>query len=116
MPHIQFLRFYGEALVLDAERARLLASNIANSDTPGYKARDINFHKALQASLTDPGSRAQVEYRQNLPVGLDGNDVSLPYESVAAARNAQRMVATVKFLHQSTQGLIQALRPQSNGG
>ncbi|HYW93831.1 MAG TPA: flagellar basal body protein [Gammaproteobacteria bacterium] len=116
MPHVQFLRYYGEALVLDAERARLVASNIANSDTPGYKARDIDFRNALQARLQDPARPPRVEYRQGLPVGLDGNDVSLPYESVAAARNARRTAATLKFLDQSTQGLIQALRPQSNGG
>jgi flagellar basal-body rod protein FlgB len=42
------LDFHGSALALRSERQRLIASNIANADTPGYIARDLDFAKALQ--------------------------------------------------------------------
>ena len=44
------LEFHSKALVLRAERQRIIASNIANADTPGYVARDINFQQALSES------------------------------------------------------------------
>ena len=50
---IQSLEFQSQALVLRSERQRLLASNIANADTPGYVARDLDFRRAL---LTATGS------------------------------------------------------------
>lgn len=50
------LDFHGNALVLRAERQRVIASNIANADTPGYVGRDINFAAALQeATGARPG-------------------------------------------------------------
>ncbi|MFO0202891.1 MAG: flagellar basal body rod protein FlgB, partial [Alphaproteobacteria bacterium] len=42
------LNFHGQALTLRAERQKLIASNIANGDTPGYQARDIDFASALR--------------------------------------------------------------------
>src|SRR5262245_15118316 len=45
------LRFHTEALNLRARRQELLAANIANADTPGYKARDLDFSKALNEAL-----------------------------------------------------------------
>ena len=45
------LDFHGQALALRSERQRLLASNIANADTPGYVARDMNFAQALRNGL-----------------------------------------------------------------
>ena len=44
------LDFQSKALVLRAERQRVIASNIANADTPGYAGRDFNFHEALSAA------------------------------------------------------------------
>ncbi len=53
------LNFQSEALVLRAERQRLIASNIANADTPGYLAREMDFANALRAAtggeLSSPG-------------------------------------------------------------
>ena len=51
-------RFHQTALSLRAGRQELLASNIANADTPNYKARDIDFASALQGAMT--GSTAQI--------------------------------------------------------
>ncbi len=51
-------RFTSAALSLRAERQKLLASNIANADTPNYKARDIDFGKALQQAVTASAASA----------------------------------------------------------
>ena len=51
----QRLDFHGNALMLRAERQRVIASNIANADTPGYVARDFQFADALRAA-TDGGT------------------------------------------------------------
>lgn len=56
------LDFHSKALVLRAERQHILASNIANADTPGYVARDINFKDTLSQMTQQHGS----ELRQNL--------------------------------------------------
>jgi flagellar basal-body rod protein FlgB len=50
------LDFQAQALTLRSERQRLLASNIANADTPGYVSRDINFAQALRDATGQPGS------------------------------------------------------------
>jgi flagellar basal-body rod protein FlgB len=47
------LDFQGKALVIRADRQRVIASNIANADTPGYAGRDINFKEAMHAALGD---------------------------------------------------------------
>ena len=46
--------FQGQALTLRAERQRLIASNIANADTPGYVSRDMNFAQALRDATGGP--------------------------------------------------------------
>ena len=46
------LDFHSKALVLRAERQRVIASNIANADTPGYVARDLNFKDAMNAATS----------------------------------------------------------------
>ena len=51
------LDFQSKALVLRADRQRIIASNIANADTPGYVARDFNFSQALQAATREGNSR-----------------------------------------------------------
>src|SRR5437763_11660537 len=53
-----YLRFNETALSLRSQRQELLASNIANADTPNYKARDIDFSNALQGALSRSGKSA----------------------------------------------------------
>jgi flagellar basal-body rod protein FlgB len=53
-----YLRFHETALNLRAQRQQLLASNIANADTPNYKARDIDFRQTLQGALQRPAAGA----------------------------------------------------------
>jgi flagellar basal-body rod protein FlgB len=121
---IGFLNFYGGVLNAGQDRASLIANNIANADTPGYKATDIDFNAAIATLMANPdgtqGSQdsatAQVaaQYREGI-VGLDGNDVSLDSERVEAASNAGTMGAASTFLHQSTSDLVTALRPNPAG-
>jgi len=118
---IGFLNFYGGVLGAAQDRASLIANNIANADTPGYKATDVDFTSAMSAIMANPdgtpgSSSPQVvpQYRQGV-VGLDGNDVSLDNERVEAAANAGTMGAASTFLHQSTADLVTALRPNPSG-
>jgi flagellar basal-body rod protein FlgB len=67
-----YLRVNETAINLRAQRQQLLASNIANADTPNYKARDIDFNKSLQAALTRNQSPSTALVKTN-PVHLDAN-------------------------------------------
>lgn len=115
MPQLTSVNFYGDALVVCGRVARIIAANIANADTPGYKARGIDFSKALAAQLNGTGGEIAAQYERGLPVGLDGNNVSLEHEGVHAAANATRLRESLAFLKSDTQSLITALRPQGGG-
>lgn len=109
---VGFLNLYEAVLNVRQERTDLIANNIANADTPHYKAVDVSFDNALASALGDPtGSGLNPQYRQDGIVGLNGNDVSLDNERVEAAQNGQETQAATVFLHQDTQELITALRP-----
>lgn len=110
-----FLTRTGDVLELQEARQRLIASNIANADTPGYKAKDIDFSASLQSALETGQVNPQPLFVQNAPVGLDGNDVDLTTEKVKAITVADQTGAAVTFLHQATTDLITALRPNPNG-
>ena len=58
-----FLGIHGTALALREQRLQVLASNLANADTPGFQARDLDFNTALQAALL-PASRENVDALQ----------------------------------------------------
>lgn len=113
---IGFLNLYSGVLNVRQERASTIADNIANADTPGYKAQDVSFDQALTAQLADPSiDSATPLYRTDGTVGLDGNDVDLDLERVEAAQNSEQTTAAATFLHQSTADLITALRPNPSG-
>ncbi|MGE4481076.1 flagellar basal body rod protein FlgB [Acidocella sp.] len=113
---VGFLDFYGGVLNVRQDRADLIANNIANADTPNYKAVDVSFNSALANEMgVDTGGDAGPQYRQDDVVGLNGNDVSLDGERVEAAQNGQQMQAAAVFLRQSTTDLITALRPNPSG-
>ena len=69
-------------------RQKLVASNIANADTPGYKTQDLDFQSSFQAAL-DGGAPRQVEV-PGLNVKNDGNNVDLDREARLLAENALR--------------------------
>ncbi len=110
-----FLSFYGAVLNVAQDRQNLIANNIANADTPGFKAADVDFTASLAQQLESPGATPQAQYRADATVGLNGNDVDLDAERVEDAQNGEMMQGASTFLHQSTADLITALRPNPNG-
>lgn len=130
------LDFHSNALLLRAERQRAIASNIANADTPGYVARDINFSQALRAA-TEGGARplagASVSHSGHIPLptvqsshstvgqlgysvqsqpSLDNNTVDLDRERANFVDNAVRYEATLRFINGQAKGMLSAIQGQ----
>ena len=107
---------HGKALEIRSQRIGMLASNIANAATPGYKARDIDFAAALNASLSGgagAGDRAiegATRYRVPLLASLDGNTVEMATEQSAFAENAVAYSATLGFIQGKVETMTRALR------
>ena len=118
---------------LRAYRQELLASNIANADTPNYKARDIDFQRALAAAqsgragagtLTTTSPRhlqavdgggayaAAIRYRTEYQASVDGNTVNLDIERSAFAENAVQLEASLTFIRQQLTQLQTAIQGQ----
>ena len=123
-------RFQQNALALRADRQQVLASNIANADTPGYKARDIDFRSALESALAAAPASAAVSatHPQHLPVpstnaaagellyriprqdSIDGNTVELDAERAQFADNAVRYEAGLTDLNAKIKGLLAVIQ------
>ena len=126
----KLLQFHQNALNVRAFRQQLLASNIANADTPGYKARDIDFAAALrdaesgQAALavtlrtTEPGhlaaaaqeDPAAVLYRSVQQPSIDGNTVDMDVERNRFAENAVHYDANLTFINSQIKLMLAALQ------
>lgn len=126
--------FHRSALNLRSYRQELLASNIANADTPNYKARDIDFKSALQSALAGkaegalPMARTQaghlsgvadvspfgaaVRYRSEYQGAVDGNTVNMDIERAAFAENALQTEAMLTFINGRFKGLATAIQGQ----
>lgn len=115
-----------QSLEVAEQRMKVLATNVANSDTPGFKARDIDFVAAMRAAgegdiqmsatraghIALPGSGSvagNVQYRVPMQPSLDGNTVDAQKENAAVAETAVRYQATLTFLNQRIQGLMTAI-------
>jgi flagellar basal-body rod protein FlgB len=128
-----YLGVHARALQLETRRTELLASNLANADTPNYKARDIDFRTALANAggassgtltlrATDNqhlGARGaaathdpELQYRVPLAPSLDGNTVDAQLEQAAFAENSVRYQATLTFLNSKLRGLLTAITGQ----
>lgn len=122
------LGVHEQALYTRARRAEVLGSNIANVDTPGYKARDIDFKEALGnarqsqsvgLAATQPGHistssaqrevAADIKYRNPYQPSQDGNTVELHIEQAQFADNAIRYQSTLTFLGSKFSGLKNAI-------
>ncbi|MEL6738574.1 MAG: flagellar basal body rod protein FlgB [Pseudomonadota bacterium] len=110
---------HGAALEVRSQRMGVLASNIANAATPGYKARDIDFSGALDAKLSQgrsdvpamsAGSEDHILYRTPTLPSLDGNTVELNREQLAFAENALAYSATLSFVQGKVNTLTRALK------
>ncbi len=125
------LRFHQTALSLRGARQELLASNIANADTPNYKARDIDFASALQNALSGTSAKlpmatrspthlegntggmlmgSPVLYRRPDQPSADGNTVNMDVERAQFADNALRYEASVKFTGDELKDMLTALQ------
>lgn len=134
------LGVHEQALLLRDQRSTILASNIANTDTPGYKARDFDFASVLrdrmgmgaEEGVSGSGSAPRLAlqtssaghisntvstfsddnllYRTPAQPSLDGNTVDEQLENAAFARNALEHQASFQFLNGKFTGLIKALR------
>ncbi len=100
----QQLGIHANALKLRAQRLDIIASNIANAATPGYKARDLDFRAALD------GAQNTMRYRVPVQTSLDGNSVELATEQTAFAENAVNYRATLSFLSGRIQTIMAALK------
>ncbi len=114
------------ALKFRDQRAQLLASNLANADTPNYKARDLDFQSVLQSvqspelklSVTQSDhlqgsgvtSGAQLRYRIPSQPSLDGNTVDAEQEQVRYAENALRYQFSLRLVTDKFSGLVDAIR------
>lgn len=119
---------------LRAYRQELLASNIANADTPNYKARDIDFKSALDGAMAGrpafamsrtssrhlssegDGARApagvEVKYRAEYQSAVDGNTVNMDVERSAFAENTVQLDSALTFLRDELRTLQMAIQGQ----
>lgn len=120
---------HAQALKVRGRRTEVLASNLANADTPGYKARDVDFKSALARAdsggggvlkTTRPGhigggngrsaAATQLLYRVPLQPSQDGNTVDTQREQAAFSENAIRYQASLEFLGGRISSLVNAIK------
>lgn len=121
------LGIHPQALAMREKRGELLAANMANADTPGYKARDMDFESVFKQNLqltqtmerthtnhfpTQHISEAHTMYRNPNQASLDGNTVEANVEQAKYAENAVQYQASLQFLTNKFSGLMLALRGQ----
>jgi flagellar basal-body rod protein FlgB len=131
------MRFQETALNIREQRQQLLASNIANADTPNFKARDIDFNKALQGALARKGggstsapdmvktteahlssaTKATIDgapllYANPRQGSIDGNTVDLDDQRNQFTDNAMRYEAGLTFISSKIKGMLTAINGQ----
>ena len=126
------LSFNSAALRLRAERQQLLSANIANADTPNYKAADFDFGRALEGAMrtsgtnlaarpaaTAPGhigtlsgstGNVQIQFRAPTQGSIDGNSVEMDTERAQFADNAVRYEASLRFLNGQFKTILSAIQ------
>lgn len=119
---------HAQAAQLRSYRGEILAQNIANAETPGYKARDINFDSVLK-NISEAGNqgatqfanqgdgfpsktqlRNELLYRVPMQPSLDGNTVDLDTEKAEFSRNALGYQASMNFLNGEIRGILTAIK------
>ena len=127
----QTLAFHSQALNVRTNRQQILAANIANADTPNYKARDVDFGSALREALAGRGNGAlavartaaghlpggpaaaspSVLYRTQTQGSVDGNTVDMDIERAQFADNAVHYEASISFLSSQLRTMLDAMQP-----
>jgi flagellar basal-body rod protein FlgB len=116
----QVLGLHADALRLRAERAKILASNLANESTPGYEARDIDFAASLQQAQADASAGdlsldsggSELKYRVPNNPSQDGNTVELGVEQAQFSQNASDFQVTSTFISMQLRELAKAIQGQ----
>jgi flagellar basal-body rod protein FlgB len=119
-----YLGIHGTALALREQRLQLLAANIANADTPNYKAQDLDFNAALGAAL-QPGASlgaggdglaAALEaarfQRPSSQPSLDGNTVDGDRENASYAQATLEYRASLSFIESKVRSMLTAITGQ----
>ncbi len=122
------LGIHEQALVARSQRAKVLANNLANADTPGFKARDVDFQamlrQATEASgagamtrthashldVSGSGGSSELLYRVPHQPSIDGNTVDAQQEQSRFMRNAMDFQASFEFLNSKFSGLKKAIK------
>jgi flagellar basal-body rod protein FlgB len=118
------LSTHAQSLTARSQRVEVLAQNIANADTPNFKARDIEFKKVFRNASEDTMNTTNSKhmalpadesgdgmmYRIPFNVAFDGNTVELNVEQAQYGKAAAQYQATVNFLQDEISGLRKALR------
>lgn len=104
------LGIHARALQLRSQRLDVLAGNIANADTPGFKARDLDVGKALRGGDFGDALGSALSYRAPLQPSLDGNTVELAVEQTAFAENMTAYRASLSFLTSRIQSMMKAMQ------
>lgn len=109
------IRELARFLDVSAMRTGLIASNMANVDTPGYRTRDINFHQEMERAISHTESgyaefSPVVRTVQGLAVRPDGNNVSLEREGLLLAETQLRFQTAVSALTAEFHRILSAIR------
>ena len=132
-PISSYLGFQADALPLREQRLKLIASNLANADTPGYRARDIDFNAALESATRarqagaatgaepppghialdpDQGLQAFETVRGSSQPSIDGNTVGSEAVRAADGRGALECRVSLNFLESKVRTLLTAITGQ----
>lgn len=109
---------HADALQLRTERSRVLASNIANENTPGFQAQDMDFTASMaQRASEDAGglslqSDSDPLYRVPFHPTADGNTVEIGVEQAAFSQNATDFATSLTFINMKLRGLAKAIAGQ----
>lgn len=114
-----------QTVALRSKRMEIIASNLANADTPGYQARDMDFREVMKrqssglktyrtnarhlSSATGMTGNADLKYRVPLQPSVDGNTVDPQFEQTTFAENSVRLQASLMFLDGRIRGLSDAI-------
>ncbi|MGB4466650.1 MAG: flagellar basal body rod protein FlgB [Azovibrio sp.] len=129
-PISSYLGVHGDALPLREQRMKLIASNLSNADTPGYKAQDLDFEAAMRAAQGQrDGGQLEVTDGRHIALGgdglnpfqvmrqasqpsLDGNTVDPDAERAAYGRAALEYRASLSFVESKVRTLLTAITGQ----
>ena len=126
----QHLSVYSQAMTMRTQRHQVLASNIANADTPGYKARDFSFESAMQNAMSgrmqaggvslartasghisggSSSGAAALQFRKETQSAVDGNTVDMDVERAQITDNALQYQILTQLISEKFKGVRSAL-------